>query len=60
MPAMGVVYVSFCLLGVNLRENIAIEGFVLGLLFEGNQVLGLIACYYRLHYYICVIYILFI
>lgn len=60
MPAMGVVYVFFLLLGVNLRENIAVEGLVFGLLFEGNQVLRLIACYYRLHYYICVIYILFI
>lgn len=58
---MGVVYVFFVLLGtVNLRKDIAVEGLVLGLLFEGDQVLRLIACYYRLHYYVCVIYILFI
>ena len=57
---MGCGLRVFLLLGVNLRENIAIHGLVFGLLFEGNQVFGLIACYYRLHYYICVIYILFI
>lgn len=57
---MGVVYVFTLILGVNLREDIAIQGLVLALLFEGDQVLRLIACYYRLHYYVCVIYILFI
>lgn len=57
---MGVVYVFTLILGVNLREYIAVEGLVLALFLEGDQVLRLIACYYRLHYYICVIYILFI